>query len=130
MTELLLGRLVQMPFLAITWTVYSSPQCRSFQVQELFVVTHRCVCASRPVATAMYVSFLLLAIQLTEPILELHSTLATTAWGIQGPRDSKKHVNMILTIAFLSLETTDQSERQFKWCVNVRIGGKVLYPYE
>ena len=88
------------------------------------------MCASRPVATAMYVSFLLLAIQLTEPILELHSTLATTAWGIQGPRDSKKHVNMILTIAFLSLETTDQSERQFKWCVNVRIGGKVLYPYE
>ena len=105
MTELLLGRPVQFPFLAVTWTVYFSPQCRSTQVQELVFVPHSCVWPSSPVATAMYVSFMLLAVQLTEAILELHSELVTTAWGIQGPKDSTKDVNRKSTIALRYLET-------------------------
>ena len=105
MGEPLLGRPVRFPFLAITWTVYFSPQCRSSQVQELVFVKHSCVWPSSPVATAMYVSFMLLAVQLTEPILELHSELVTTAWSIQGPRDLMVDVNSKSPIVLRSLET-------------------------
>ena len=117
MTELLLGRLVQFPFLAITWTVYSSPQCRSSQVQELVFVTHSWLWPSSPVATARYVWFILLAVQLTKPILELHSELVTTAMGIQGPRDLEKDVNRILTILLWFLENLHETEKQINWWI-------------
>lgn len=53
MTELLLGRLVQLLSFALTTTVYSSPQCRSLQAQEVVLVRHTCLWPSWPVATAM-----------------------------------------------------------------------------
>lgn len=40
MMELLLGRLLQLTVFALTTTVYSSPQCRSVQVQEVVLVRH------------------------------------------------------------------------------------------
>ena len=126
----LLGRLVQFPFLAITWTVYSSPQCRSSQVQELVFVTHSWLWPSSPVATARYVWFILLAVQLTKPILELQSELVTTAMGIQGPRDLEKDVNRILTILLWFLENLHETEKRINWWIKVKIGGQFTYLYE
>lgn len=41
MIELLLGRLVQLLLFALTTTLYSSPQCRSLQVQEVVLLMQR-----------------------------------------------------------------------------------------
>lgn len=83
MTELLLGRLLQ-PLVALTTTVYSSPHCRSVQLQEVVLVRHWCVSPSRPVASALYASAPSLGPQLTELRLFLHSTEVVTLLGIHG----------------------------------------------
>lgn len=74
MTELLLDRLLQLSSFALTTTVYSSPQCRSFQVQEVVLVKHWWVWPSSPVAMATYDSAPSLDPQLTEPVSLWHCT--------------------------------------------------------
>jgi len=84
MTELLLGRLVQLPSCALNTTAYSSPQRRSVQVQEVVLVRHCWVWPSSPVATTLYVSAPSLGAQLTEPTLTSHCTEVLTSRGTHG----------------------------------------------
>lgn len=74
MSVLLLARLEQLYPLALTTTVYSSPQCRSSQEQWEVLVWHEWTWPSSPVAVAVYVLAPSLDPQLTDPVLSSHCT--------------------------------------------------------